>query len=350
MSKKKTKTLTKTQNKVVTNVLSGMGFQFQVKRFGNVDYINASEIAKYRPIGKPSVNDYPAKFVIRDFLSNGSTRDYIVEWESLHNPRFKGVCTHTFNELKRKDQNVILLTPTRLADMDSKLVKVERGRHGAVWFRHNLALKLAAYIDPGFDVYITGDYIKLKLKSMNNVVLSSESREKLRKEAKSAHYVLIDAIEEYTKATYTEYTETQLRLAFADESDMINLIVFGMTAAMWRDYMLKNPEVKGNLRDNATKEQLYLIARLEELDAIYIQSGYDIEDREEKLRKIAEGFGTTKQKLVPTKTESAKPDRSELRARLAKNLYNDIMRGEVQRDNDGQFRDRNGFIRLAWKM
>ena len=132
---------------------------------------------------------------------------------------------------------------------------------------------------------------------------------------------------------------------------MINLIVFGMTAAMWRDHMLKNPKLTGNLRDNATKEQLYLIARLEELDAIYIQSGYDIEDREEKLRKIAEGFGTTNQKsTTSTKTKPAKQNLNELRTQLAKNLYNDIVRGEVQRDNDGQFRDRNGFIRLVWKM
>ena len=348
MSKKKTKTLPKTQNKVVTNVMTGMGFQFQVKRFGNVDYINASEIAKYRPSDKPSADKYPPKFMIREFLSNHAILNYIISWESAHNPKFKGEDILTF---KREDRNdVTVITPTTLVNLNSKLVMVERGRYGAIWFRHNLALKLAAYINPGFDVYITDDYINLKLQDMNNAALSNLSREKLRKETKSSHYVLIDAIEEWTRARYPGYDEAQLRSFFADETDMINLIVFGMTAAMWRDYMLKNPEVKGNLRDNATKEQLYLIARLEELDAIYIQSGYDIEDREEKLRKIAEGFGTTKQKLVPTKTESAKPDRSELRARLAKNLYNDIMRGEVQRDNDGQFRDRNGFIRLAWKM
>ena len=354
MSKKKTKALAKTQNKAVTNVLSGMGFQFQVKRFGNVDYINASEIAKYRAEGAATVVDYPAKIVIRNFLSNPKIWDYVIEWETHHNEKFKGITGDTFKALRYHDANKIVVTPTTLANLDSKLVKVERGRYGAVWFRHNLALKFVSYINPRLDVYFTDDYINLKLKSMNNTVLSEESREKLRKEAKSAHQVLIDALDEWIKAEHASYTEKELRIAFANETDMINLIVFGMTAAMWRECKAKNPHTEGNMRDSATKEQLYLVARLEEIDAIYIQSGYSAEEREAKLYKIADGFsgGAVGKSKIPVSntTKSSGTSFAEMRERCARGLYNDIVRGEVQRDNDGQFRDRNGFIRLAWKM
>lgn len=74
------------------NVLTAMGFEIPVKVFDNTDYLNASEMAKYRPEGKPSVEKYSVKNLIRDFLSHKATYEYILEWEYMHNPTFNIEC------------------------------------------------------------------------------------------------------------------------------------------------------------------------------------------------------------------------------------------------------------------
>ena len=82
------------------NVLTAMGFEIPVKVFGDTEYLNASEMAKYRPVGKPSVEKYSVKDLLREFLSNKTTFDYILEWEYMHNFDFKGGDIPPFNELK----------------------------------------------------------------------------------------------------------------------------------------------------------------------------------------------------------------------------------------------------------
>lgn len=171
--------------------------------------------------------------------------------------------------------------------MGSKLIKVERGKYGAVWFHRNLALEFARYIDSKFAIYLTEDYQRLKLDELDNHPVSDEFWEDIRKEAKRVHVELVDAVRCRVYFNDPAKTESMVKKIIAAEVDMINEIVFGKTAKEWRD---ENPLLEGNMRDHATAEQLQLISYLEQADAIYSQTTWYRELREDILREAAKKY------------------------------------------------------------
>lgn len=269
------------------NVLTAMGFKIPVKVFGVTDYLNASEMAKYRPEGKSSVEKYSVGNLIREFLSNPVTREYVVEYEYTHNSKFNVECELHINDHKRKDQNAIIITPTTLAKVGSVLVRVERGKYGAVWFHRNLALEFARYIDPKFAIYLTEDYQRLKLDELDKHPLSDAFWEDIRNEVKRIHVELVDAVRCRVHFDNPEKNEPMVKKIIAAEVDLINTIVFDKTAKEWRD---ANPFLEGNMRDYATTEQLELVSYLEQVDAIYNQTVQYREVREDMLCEAARKF------------------------------------------------------------
>lgn len=154
---------TNTNDRKYDEVLTGMGYQIEIKYFHNEPYLNASDICKYCDESKAGRD---ARNLIREFLSNPMTQEYILEWMNnnlLIDQGSKGGLEPTFNGLKRSNCNTIRITATAMSKICPALVKVERGKGGKVWFYNELALKLAAYVRPQFDMYITKDYKHLKL-------------------------------------------------------------------------------------------------------------------------------------------------------------------------------------------
>lgn len=223
----------KTNDRKYDEVLTGMGYQIEIKYFHNEPYLNASDICKYRD---ESRTDRSPREIIRDFLSNPKTRDYVLEWTErnlLITPEVKGVAGHTFNELKRDDRNTIHITATAMSKICPALVKVERGRDGKVWFYNELALKLAAYVRPQFDVYITKDYKHLKLAQLNATPVPDDYWSALHEVVDKEHHLLIDAIRS-RMVTFGELAELpfspeNMKLAIEDITDRINRAVLAAT-------------------------------------------------------------------------------------------------------------------------
>lgn len=319
------------------NVLTAMGFKIPVKVFGNTDYLNASEIAKYRPEGKPSMKKYSAGNMIREFLSNRTTFDYILEWEYMHNFDFKvGDIPH----FKRADRvSAIHITPTTLADMNSKLVRVERGKYGAVWFHRNLALEFARYIDPKFAIYLTEDYQRLKLDELDKHPLSDEFWEDIRKEVKRIHVELVDAVR--CRVSFSDETknEPMVKKIIAAEVDMINLIVFDKTAQQWRD---ENPFLEGNMRDYATVDQLQLVSYLEQVDAIYTQTMQYREMREDMLQEAAAKFIERGDAVTEDVPVFCRPANDPCLDRLTQNFRKGLEEGTIMKGDDGKYYTSDG--------
>lgn len=319
------------------NVLTAMGFQIPVKVFGNTDYLNASEIAKYRPEDKPSTEKYSAGNLLRAFLSNKTTFDYVLEWEYMHNPDFKvGDITH----FKHADRvTAVRVTPTALAEMGSKLVRVERGKYGAVWFHRNLALEFARYIDPKFAIYLTEDYQRLKLDELDKHPLSDEFWEDIRKEVKRIHVELVDAVRCRVSFSDTSKNEPMVKKIIAAEVDMINLIVFDKTAKEWRD---ENPFLEGNMRDYATVDQLQLVSYLEQVDAIYTQTMPYREMREEMLAEAAAKFIERGDIAVEDVPVFCRPANDPCLDRLTQNFRKGLEEGTIVKGTDGKYYTSDG--------
>lgn len=320
------------------NVLTAMGFKIPVKVFGNTDYLNASEMAKYRPEGKPSVEKYSVGNLLREFLSNPATREYVLEYEYMHNPKFNVESGLHFNERKRKDRNTTIITPTALAEVESVLVKVERGKYGAVWFHRNLALEFARYIDPKFAIYLTEDYQRLKLDELDKHPVSDEFWEDVRKEVKRIHVELVDAVRCRVSFSDPSKNEPMVKKIIAAEVDMINLIVFGKTAKEWRD---ENPFLEGNMRDYATVDQLQLISYLEQVDAIYTQTMQYREMREDMLQEAAAKF-IEREDAPEDVPVFCRPANDPCLDRLTQNFRKGLEEGTIVKGDDGKYYTSDG--------
>ena len=223
----------KTTDRKYDEVLTGMGYQIEIKYFHNEPYLNASDICKYCDESKVG---RPARAIIRDFLSNPKTLEYILEWMNnnlLFTPESKGAASRTFNGLKRSNKNVYDITATAMSKICPALVKVERGKDGKVWFYNELALKLAAYVRPQFDVYITKDYKHLKLAQLNATPVPDDYWSALNEVVDKEHHLLIDAIRS-RMVTFGELAELpfspeNMKLAIEDITDRINRVVLAAT-------------------------------------------------------------------------------------------------------------------------
>lgn len=220
--------MSKNNERKYDEVLTGMGYQIEIKYFNHVPYLNASDICKYRDNYR---NERPAYDLIREFLSHPKTRDYIVEWmeRNLLFTESKAGAGPSFSELKRSDRNTTHITATAMSKICPALVKVERGKYGKVWFHNELALKLAAYVSPGFDVYITKDYKHLKLIELNATPLPDDYWSTLREMVDEQHLLMVDAIRSrmivFGEIGETPFSPENLKDAIKDVTDRIDRIV-----------------------------------------------------------------------------------------------------------------------------
>lgn len=222
----------KTNGRKYDEVLTGMGYQIEIKYFHNEPYLNASDICKYRDESKA---DRPAYDLIREFLSNPKTQEFITEWmdRNLLDAKINPGVHPSFNGLKRPGRNEVRITATTMSKICPALVKVERGRDGKVWFYNELALKLAAYVRPQFDVYITKDYKHLKLAQLNATPVPDDYWSALHEVVDKEHHLLIDAIRS-RMVTFGELAELpfspeNMKLAIEDITDRINRAVLAAT-------------------------------------------------------------------------------------------------------------------------
>lgn len=236
------------------------------------EYISLTDIAKYRN------NDDP-RFVIQNWMRNRNTIEYLGVWELLHNPDFNRV---QFEAVKNESgMNRFVMTPTKWIKTVNSLGIVSRpGRHGGGTYAHSdIAMNFATWISPEFQLYIIKDYRRLKSDEHSKLSLNWN----LNREISKINYrIHTEAIKE--NLIPPELTQSQICNVYADEADLLNVALFGMTAKEWRT---RNQEGKGNIRDCATINQLLVLANMESYNAILINEGIEQEVRIVKLRELA---------------------------------------------------------------
>ena len=232
------------------------------------DYISLTDIARYH---NPELPGY----VIQNWMRNRSTIEFLGLWEELNNPDFNCV---DFEAIKQESgSNSFAMTPKKwIRDTHAIGIKSKQGRYAATFAHKDIAFEFASWISPEFKLYIIKDYQRLKEDEGHRLALDWNVKRILV----SANYKIhTDAIKE--NLIPPELSRQQQSYVYADEADLLNVVLFGKTAKQWRT---ENPGVKGNIRDYATIEQLLVLTNLENLNAYLIKQGVTQPERMKKLR------------------------------------------------------------------
>ena len=268
-------------SKVKKDKIEAKGFAIQIytEDFRN-DYISLTDIARYKNMHEP-------KDVVKNWLRVRDTIEFLGLWETIHNPNFKGVEFDSF----RKDAgtNAFTLSPQRWIENTNAIGIISKSGRGGGTFAHpDIAMEFASWISAEFKLYLIQDYKRLK--SDENSKLSLEWN--LNREISKINYKIhTDAIKEYL---LEDLTNEQLSYKYASEADMLNVALFNKRAKQWRE---ENSDLKGNMRDYASLNELLVLANMESYNAILIGKGMEQKERMVELRKLARTQLTSLEKL-----------------------------------------------------
>jgi hypothetical protein len=198
-------------------------------------------------------------------------------WEKLNNPVFK---PHIYEGFKNESAKPHFWMSAQkwIAETNAIGVISKSGRYGGGTFAHSdIAFKFAAWISAEFELYLITEFKRLKAEEQKTIGWNAK-----RELAKINYRIHTDAIK--TNLIPPTLTPQQINFVYANEADILNVALFGMTAKEWRD---KNPNLKGNLRDYATINELICLSNLENINALLINENQTQSDRLKKLNQIA---------------------------------------------------------------
>ena len=271
-------------SKVKKDTIKAKGFAIQIytEDFRN-DYISLTDIARYKNMHEP-------KDVVKNWLRVRDTIEFLGLWETIHNPNFKGVEFDSFR--KEAGTNAFTLSPQRWIENTNAIGIISKSGRGGGTFAHpDIAMEFASWISAEFKLYLIQDYKRLK--SDENSKLSLDWN--LNREISKINYKIhTDAIKEYL---LEDLTNEQLSYKYASEADMLNVALFNKRAKQWRE---ENSDLKGNMRDYASLNELLVLANMESYNAILICKGMEQKERMVELRKLARKQLTSLEKLNNT--------------------------------------------------
>ncbi|WP_288866960.1 KilA-N domain-containing protein [uncultured Sneathia sp.] len=257
-------------SRVKKDTIEAKGFAIQIytEDFKN-DYISLTDIAKYK-------SDEPF-IVINNWLRSKDNIQFLGLWESMHNPDFKPIEFDRFRN--EAGSNAFTLSPQKWIEKTNAIGIVSKsGRYGGTFAHSDIAMEFASWISPEFKLYIIQDYKRLKSDENSKLSLGWN----LNREISKINYKIhTDAIKEYL---LKDLTNEQLSYKYASEADMLNVALFNKRAKQWRE---ENPELKGNMRDYASLNELLVLANMESYNAVLIGKGMDQKERMIELRKLA---------------------------------------------------------------
>ena len=231
------------------------GTSITVVSGGVDDYISLTDIARYKD------SDHTDD-IIRNWLRNRNTLEFLGIWEQLNNPIFNPV---EFDGIRMQaGLNSFTLTPKRWIEATRAIgINSKAGRYGGTYAHKDIAFEFASWVSVEFKLYLIKEFQRLK--ETEREQLGWDIRRNLTKINYRIH---TDAIK--TQLIPPQLTAQQTCLIYASEADLLNMALFGKTAAQWRD---ENPGNKGNIRDEANAAQLVCLANLETLNAHFIHQG-----------------------------------------------------------------------------
>ncbi|OAM89064.1 KilA-N domain-containing protein [Termitidicoccus mucosus] len=233
------------------------------------DFISLTDIARYK--NQDSTDD-----LIRNWLRNRNTLEFLGIWEQLNNPSFKPVEFDGFRI--QAGLNSFTLTPKQWIEKTGAIGLVSKpGRYGGTYAHKDIAFEFASWISVEFKLYLIKEFQRLK--DEERKTLGWDIRRNL---ARINYRIHTDAIQ--THLIPEKLTPSQTSQIYASEADVLNLALFGKTAAQWR---AANPGKKGNMRDEAGTTQLVCLSNLENLNALFISEKLPQKERLERLNQIA---------------------------------------------------------------
>lgn len=258
--------------KIIKDTIHAKGIEIGIYTtdFEN-EFISLTDIARYRSADP--------RITIHTWLRGRDIVEFLGLWESLHNPDFKRSEFDTFKS--EAGTNAFTFSIKEWNDtLQGKGIITKSGRYGGGIFAHSdIALEFASWLSPEFKLYIIKDYKRLKSDENSRLSLNWN----LNREISKLNYKIhTDAIKE--NLIIPELTPAQKSFIYADEADLLNVALFGMTAKEWRK---DNPGKKGNIRDYTDLHHLLVLANLESYNAILIEQNIGQPQRLEMLRETA---------------------------------------------------------------
>jgi len=235
----------------------------------NDEYISLTDIARYRDTER---SDY----ILQNWMRNRSTIEFIGLWELFNNPDFNSI---EFDGIKNMaGSNSFALTPKRWIETTRAIGIVSKtGRYGGTFAHRDIAFEFASWLSAEFKFYLIKEFQRLKEEEQKQLGWSAK-----RELSKINYHIHTDAIKQ--NLIPAELTLQQISYVYANEADVLNVALFGVTAKQWRD---ANPDLKGNIRDYASINELICLSNMENLNAVFINENMSQSERLVKLNQIA---------------------------------------------------------------
>ena len=261
------------KNNIITTEMVVKETKVGVMRVGNVNYISLTDLAKYQNSSDPS-------FTVKNWLRRITTIDYIGLWEEIHNDNFNLV---EFDQIKTEyGRNSFAMSPTQWIKRTNAIGIISKGgRYSIGTYAHpDIAFEFASWLSPEFKLYLITEFERLKTNEAYQRKMDWQANRLL---SKLNYIVHTDAIK---NNIVPELTEKQKKLVYAEEADVLNVALFGMTAKEWRE---KNPKLaeEGNMRDYTDLLHLIILNNLQNTNAQLIEENISQKERLIKLNNIA---------------------------------------------------------------
>lgn len=241
----------------------------KVTRQAEADFLSLTDIARHRDAER--TDD-----LIRNWIRNRNTIEFLGIWEQINNPDFKPVEFDGFR--KEAGLNTFTMTPKQWVSRTGAIGIVSKaGRYGGTFAHKDIAFEFASWISVEFKLYLIKEFQRLQEAEQEQLGWDVK-----RNLTKINYRIHTDAVK--AKLIPPELTGQQINLVYASEADVLNVALFGHTAKDWRD---ANPGESGNVRDQANPAQLVCLANLESLNALFIKDGMTQSDRLKKLNQVA---------------------------------------------------------------
>lgn len=234
------------------------------------DYISLTDMATAKE------SESRAADIIKNWLRTRYTLEFLGTWELIHNPHFKVV---EFDHFKTQAglPSFVLSVSEWIEKTNAIGLIVKKGKYGGTYAHKDIAFEFGSAISVPFKLYLINEFQRLKEVEQNQLGWSAK-----RELAKINYHIHTDAIKE--NLIPKELTPAKTSIIYASEADVLNVALFGITAKQWRE---SNPDVKGNIRDYASINELICLANLENLNAVFVNDKMTQQERLIRLNKIA---------------------------------------------------------------
>ena len=246
--------------------LSVLNKKISYIKIENEDYISITDMLKSKD----------GDFFVSDQLRNRNTIEFLGIWEEIHNHNFNyGKFATIKSQAGLNSYKISVKEWTEKANAIRIILKA--GRYGGTYAHKDIAFEFGMWISPKFKLLLIKEFERLKAEEQKQIGWNAK-----RELSKINYRIHTDAIK--NNLIPKELSKKQINFVYAEEADVLNMALFGMTAKEWRT---NNPDLDGNIRDYATMNELICLANLENLNSVFIKEGLKRSERLEKLNKIA---------------------------------------------------------------